>query len=603
MNLRRWRVWLTAHPNPAFWLIFGLLNCLLFAPGLLTSESDTSLWAAVAEGWREPARLWHLLAIWRPSPDVARLHLEWLLLVAAWLGLGRLRNGLLRHLFFALYLFALIYAVYEAAMHTLYQTEPVFYSQYRMLTEGLAFLLENVNVPFYYFVLAAAGSALGGLLLYTLFRLLTSEAVVGRLSFASRSGLGLLLLFGLAQAVRYQHYLSAPEAVVSSLFFKVQANVRTSAQVYQTIRTFDDGYVRRVYDYRGQTLLTKPNVYLLFVESYGSVLYKRPDWKRQYTALAEELNAHLTEAGWSAASAFSQAPTWGGGSWMSYTSSLLGLRIDSDPEYTLLMERYQVDSFPDLGSFLRGQGYRYYGLSSIGSELSEAKWDRYLRFYGADRWLRYRDLAYDGPRYGWGPSPPDQFALNRARQLVRQETDQPYLFFTITQNSHYPWAPMPTFAQAWGDLNVAAADPAPIDAEGITHDLRRKNYFDAVEYDLRVLVDFVLSEADPNALFVLVGDHQPPRVSRKDDGWETPIHIISRDKALVESLAEYGFEPGLTVNRSGPALHHAGIRSLISRLLLARYGDHKSPLPAYLPDGMPFTGILAVQPKEGEHPQ
>jgi phosphoglycerol transferase MdoB-like AlkP superfamily enzyme len=173
--------------------------------------------------------------------------------------------------------------------------------------------------------------------------------------------------------------------------------------------------------------------------------------------------------------------------------------------------------------------------------------DRYLRFYGADRWLRYRDLDYVGPKSGWGPSPPDQYSLNRARAEIRGETEQPYLLFTITQNSHYPWAPLPVLAADWTQLNVAGDDPAPIDAEGIPHETRRQNYLDAVEYDLRVLVDFILNEEDPNALFVLIGDHQPPRVSRKEDGWETPIHIISRDGALVERLAEYGFVPGLNL--------------------------------------------------------
>ncbi len=597
MRFRAWRLWFQKHPDLSFWLLFGLLNCLLFLPGVLTSEDGPGFWAAVTGA---PAQLWYILGIWRPTPDVARLHLEWMLLTALFAALPFLRRTAPRLILLLGYLFALVYAVYEAVLRSLYQMEPVFYSQYRMLTEGFAFVLDNLTIPAYYYLFALLG---GGLLLLGLFfaiRLLTSQSIAGEISRFSQAVLALLVVFGLGQAVRYQHYLAQPEMVVSSLFFKVRANVAASERVYATVRSFDDGYVRRAYDYRGQKLVTKPNVYLLFVESYGSVLYKRPDYLRDYTALTDELEATLAVNGWHAASALSESPTWGGGSWMAYTSALFGLNIDSDPEYSMLMERYQMDDFPDLGSFLKNQGYRFYGLSSIALELSEAKWDRYLNFYGADRWLRYRDLNYTGPKYGWGPSPSDQYALNRARAEVRQETDRPYLFFTITQNSHYPWAPLPEIAEDWRTLNAPADDPLPIDAEGILHETRRKNYLDAVEYDLRVLVDFILNEEDPNALFVLVGDHQPPRVSRKEDGWDAPIHIISRDAALVESLSAYGFETGLNVANPQPSLHHAGIHSLLARLLLAQYGDHKLALPAYLPDGIPFVGVLAAQPKEGD---
>ncbi|MBX3051391.1 MAG: hypothetical protein KF753_07965 [Caldilineaceae bacterium] len=591
---------LQSHPNLTFWLLFGLLNCLLFLPGVLTRQSDFGFWAALSAAWPSPSRLWLTLAIWRPVPDLARLYLEWLLLVVCFVAVRPLRGPLPRLLLWAGYLFALLYAVYEAGMRALYQMEPVFYSQYRMLTEGLVFLVGNVSLPLYEYAAALLGGSLLLALLYAAIRGLTSESIAGGISPLSRGVLALLVVLGLGQALRYQHFLAQPEMVVNSLAFKLQANVDASRQAAETVRSFDDRYVRRAYDYPGQTLVTRPNVYLIFVESYGSVLYKRPDYLQAYTALADELEQTLADAGWHAASALSQSPTWGGGSWMAYTSAIFGLEIDSDPEYEMLMERYQADTFPDLGRFLRGQGYRYYGLSSIAQELSDAKWDRYLNFYGADRWLRYRDLNYIGPKYGWGSSPPDQFALNQARAEILAESEQPYLLFTITQNSHYPWVPLPSLQDDWTKLNVAGEDPAPIDAEGISHQTRRQNYFDAVAYDLRTLTDFILSEEDPRALFVLVGDHQPPRVSRKEDGWETPIHIISRDEGLLDSLLPFGFVGGLSVTNLEPSLHHAGIHSLLVRLLLDNYGDHSLALPAFLPEGVPFLGVLATQSENGE---
>jgi len=600
LRFRRVPAWIEAHPNLGFWLLFGSLNLFLFLPNALLEQGDATFWATLGQTWRDPVELWRFLAIWRPAPDVARLQLEFLLLTALLTAFRPLRRPLLRGLLYTLYLLVLIYAVYETVLRSLYQMEPIFYSQYRMLTEGFSFLLDGLAIPVYYWLLAIGGAMLLLVAIYSAVRALTSEGVAGRISKFSLALLALLVVFALGQAVRYQHYLARPEMVVSSLVYKVQANVQASRQVYETVRTFDDGYVRRAYDYRGQKLVTKPNVYLLFIESYGSVLYKRPDYLREYTALTTELAETLAANGWHAATALSESPTWGGGSWMAYTSAMFGLNIDSDPEYAMLMDRYQVEDFPDLGGFLREQGYRYYGLSSISRELSAEAWNRYLRFYGADRWLRYRDLDYVGPKYGWGPSPPDQYSLNKARAEIRSETDQPYLLFTITQNTHYPWAPLPALAEDWADLNVAGEYPAPIDLENIPHETRRKNYLNAVEYNLRVLVDFILSEEDPNAIFVLVGDHQPPRVSRKEDGWDTPLHIISRDTGLVESLTAYGFVPGLTLTYPTPALHHAGIHSLLARLLLENYGNHNLALPAFLPKGVPFVGALVADSEKGE---
>jgi hypothetical protein len=38
---------------------------------------------------------------------------------------------------------------------------------------------------------------------------------------------------------------------------------------------FDDRQVQAAYNYVGYRLERKPDIYLIFVESYGSVLYKR----------------------------------------------------------------------------------------------------------------------------------------------------------------------------------------------------------------------------------------------------------------------------------------------------------------------------------------
>ena len=151
------------------------------------------------------------------------------------------------------------------------------------------------------------------------------------------------------------------------------------------------------------------------------MLYKRDDYRLAYEALLDELEPQLVDAGWHVATTLSEAPTWGGGSWMSYTSTLFGLRIEEHPSYLALVDHYQERDYPDLGSYLQSQGYTYSRVSSLATELKDEEWKRYMSFFGVDKWLRYGDLGYVGQRYGWGPAPPDQYVLNFADRTLNRE--------------------------------------------------------------------------------------------------------------------------------------------------------------------------------------
>ena len=62
--------------------------------------------------------------------------------------------------------------------------------------------------------------------------------------------------------------------------------------------------------------------------------------------------------------------------------------------------------------------------------------------------------------------------------------------------------------------------------------------------------------------------------------------MISKDQALIDIFAQYGFTPGLKVKTTAPTLHHEGNYSLLVRALLERYGVDPLALPAYLPNGV-----------------
>jgi hypothetical protein len=224
------------------------------------------------------------------------------------------------------------------------------------------------------------------------------------------------------------------------------------------------------------------------------VLYKRDDYRAAYLRLLEAEKAKLDAAGFAYASALSESPTWGGGSWLAYTSALFGLRIDNHPQYLSFFDRYsaQTERYPDLGTYLRGQGYYYAWVTPLADELQESMWEKYKRFYGVDRWLRYRDLNYHGPRFGWGPAPADQYVLNYTRDEALKDIGQPLVIFYLTENSHYPWIPQPSMVEDWRALGRPTdQQPTAPDPEQITHAQRRQNYLTAVTYQLDMLIDFI----------------------------------------------------------------------------------------------------------------
>ena len=165
-------------------------------------------------------------------------------------------------------------------------------------------------------------------------------------------------------------------------------NLALSLKTYQDVAAFDDSQVRAAYNYTGYRLERKPNIYVIFVESYGSVLYKRSHFRPTYLSLLSQLEDQLDNAGYHAATALSESPTWGGGSWLAYTSTLFGLRIDNHPQYLALRNKYQIDgSYPSLGKTLQDQGYHFAWLSALDENLSEVAWAKYTRLLSADELL------------------------------------------------------------------------------------------------------------------------------------------------------------------------------------------------------------------------
>ncbi len=578
------------HPNLAFWISYLTLNCLLFLPLYLLNQDSTTFLPLSTVAASDPVEVGERLLLWRNNLDIFRLNAEILLLVTLWVYLPWLRRSpvgrLFRWFFGLVYAIVLCYALYESVMLSMYQTDPVFYSHFQLALDGLPVVFRHLQVPPSLYVLTGLGFVAGLAILAKLIDTLIGGLVVDRLNWWSKGSLGLLACLVILSVVTHRETLASPKMEVSSFSYKLRQNIVDSIALRERINTYDETVAQDTYNYAGHELLRKPNIYLIFVESYGSVLYKRPDYRLAYTELLNELQTQLQRKGWHVASTLSEAPTWGGGSWMSYTSTLFGLRIDTHPQYLSLRERYQAVTYPDLGHYLKSQGYAYVRLSSLAVDLEEEEWDQLKNLYGIDRWPNYDDLDFKGPHFGWGPSPPDQYALFYARETILTGSDKPFFFFFITQNSHYPWVPLPKVVDDWRTLNEPTDLTVRFDAGAISHQVKRQNYLNSINYELRFLTDYIIKSGPEDSIFILIGDHQPQQVSRRNDSFDTPVHILSRDPALVDAFLNYGFGPGLAVEQTTATMRHEGFYSMFMRVLLAEYGQGIRALPVYLPGGI-----------------
>ncbi len=586
--LLRATVALNRHPDLWFWGVTFILNAVLFLPFYVLQPVE---WGLFPVPNRDIRTLYDLL-VRREHGDLLRLNAELILMLTLWAFWSRLRVGeprWFRRIIVFYFVLALAYQIYAGAMIGLYHNTPNLYNDYPFIIGGVRFVLEAVNFPTRYYILGAIAAIAILASLSLLLCVLLWGISAARLSRVTRFLLLTMTAFTVGCAFFYGTGLADPYMVVHSVIAETVENVQLSLQSRREVADLSHINPYTTYDYTAYTLRQHPNIYLIFVESYGSVLYTRTYYRDTYLSLMRSWQTRLEAAGWHTVSTMSVSPTWGGGSWMAYASAMFGLRIHQQPAYLALREKYRYLPYPNLGRYLHSQGYEYIWLVPIARRLYPAIEEKNRRFYGADRWITFSALHYHGPLYGWGPSPPDQYTLGYVRELAREATQPIFLFF-LTQSSHYPWIPLAPVVEDWRTLAHSEIEGGTLGKEEqqrISYAEARRNYINAMTYELNMLGDFLLNLEDEDVIVVLMGDHQPPAVSARSDGYATIVHILSRDAAFVRSFEAYGFTPGLVLTSPQATMHHEGFYSMFVRELLAHYGVDPQHLPPYLPRGLP----------------
>jgi hypothetical protein len=292
--------------------------------------------------------------------------------------------------------------------------------------------------------------------------------------------------------------------------------------------------------------LTGRDVYLVFVESYGTVVLDRPDFAAALGPAFDRFEERVAHAGFALLSHRILSPTYGGGSWLAHGTVASGVELSDQFLYGLLL----ASGRKTLARYMEDVGYRT--VAVMPGMKTPAPDDA---FWGFERRLYAADLDYTGPEFGWFRIP-DQVTLRRVAELAAARDGRPLFLEAVLVSSHTPFAPVPPYVADWADAGAYAtvADETwrRVYAQPDWSHLERP-YLESVAYDLDCLAGW-LERLPGDALVILVGDHQPPAfVGGARQPWTVPIHLLSRDKALLQPFAALGYTAGVRPMQPPPS--------------------------------------------------
>jgi phosphoglycerol transferase MdoB-like AlkP superfamily enzyme len=349
----------------------------------------------------------------------------------------------------------------------------------------------------------------------------------------------------------------------------------------------DAAHFERRNHFKGVTLAKRPTIVVICVESYGSVVYRDPEHSAAVAGLVTSYEQRLRDSGYRFASTHSDAPIFAGGSWLSYASLTYGIEF-TEPQLfdALFAAKSPFGAYESLFHVLKRNGYRNVLLCPLaGVDTRNVDWGQIDRFFQSDVDITFDSLGYRGPLVNYFGvvrlySPLDQYSLSHGYERAAREASGPFSLFFCTLNSHYPWESVGEVVADWRSLDDPAA-PLHSCRGGAT-----ERYRAAIRYQLDYVLRFVHERADDDVVFVVFGDHQPPLITEKRMGKQTPIHVIARNAQLIDVFLEHGFAAGLDLTGAEPRpIRHQGFLSLFLKGMQAAYGVADVPVD-YRADGV-----------------
>jgi len=301
------------------------------------------------------------------------------------------------------------------------------------------------------------------------------------------------------------------------------------------------------------------HVFLFLVESYGATVIDRPDLARDIDPVYDAIARSLADAGFDVASGLLSSPTYGGRSWLAQETVATGVRATDRVIDSLVQQQRPMT----MARIFHDAGYRTVLVQPGTTHRSLYRWA-----YDFEKVYSAWDLDYRGPTHGWAPMP-DQYTIDFVQRSEVAGAARPLLLEYALVSSHAPWSEQPPIVTDWdaiGDGRAFAGLPAVHFPIGWTNIADAGGaYVHAVSYDLQVLAQYIVRFVPGDSLVILLGDHQPvAEVTRWSESHAVPIHVISRNHALVNAFRARGYRLGM---HPAPSTNPPGLETLLPALL------------------------------------
>ena len=290
--------------------------------------------------------------------------------------------------------------------------------------------------------------------------------------------------------------------------------------------------------------LVDHDVVLAFIESYGvSALYD-PRFSAVVLPRLDVLDGRMADAGLHLTTGALVAPTQGGESWLSHGSLSSGLWLDNQLRYDLMLASGRQTLIDDF----RRAGHRTVALMPAIT----LAWPEGERL-GYDQIFAHRNISYAGPALNW-VTMPDQYTWFFLERAIRTtaDADRRSVFAEVGLiSSHAPWTPILPILDDWdsiGDGSVFAPwENAGERPNELWRDMDRvrDHYALSLDYAIGTMTSYAERYVDDRTLLIVLGDHQAaPLIVGDDASRAVPVHVISRDPALVQPFLDWGFQSG-----------------------------------------------------------
>jgi len=272
------------------------------------------------------------------------------------------------------------------------------------------------------------------------------------------------------------------------------------------------------------------DIHFFVIESYGSTLYSKEEYRDVILPLYRELEQAMGEDRWEIRSGLVRSPAFGGRSWLADASLLTGIQLENQALFDRTISQGTPAYF--LG-FINQRGYRR-TYAAPGTYEAPQDWKQAYPF---ENYLLRYDFLYQGPFLSFGAMS-DQFFLDFVGRNILKPEEKDFVLYLMV-SSHVPFEVIPQYKEDWdfarGGKEYQDGYVDYFSNNWLGGNELAQGYLAGIEYSLRTIFGYMERHLNNDGFILIIGDHQPRKpVSVPQAGYLVPFHILyPKDLPLV----------------------------------------------------------------------